>query len=475
MDNGRIQIGIKRSPEVSIFNRNVIGTIAGLQLICVFVFGTNLYYQTAMLISITQFTLLFYNIGRIVPIRLLVGALFSINFLISPVLMFEFLNDNVLPDYRMVGSPDVYLSYAIPSILMLILGLNMFKTNDSQLDVKKISAIAVKYHRLPFYLIIIGLLCDFIAPYMPSEISLIFYSIGYFKFAGFFLSLFNGRPVNYIYFMLSYGLIIITSVISSLFNDFLNLLFFLGFMLALRYKPTATTKALAVGCIVLVVVFIQIIKFPLRQKVNGNVNDLSLLNSAIEEGSLNNGQKTTKDKIADVVSRIDEGWVTAKSIEYQSAGGYKFQNGEHMLVVMESAVFPRLLVPDKLQVGDAQEFNKYSGHTVQSGTSIALGLLTDGYVDFGYWGIFVVFGFGMVISLFIRIYHKMDKKYPLVKLFLPIGFFYAVRPDTDTQSALGAVIKVTFVIWLAMMYIDNNGKLFIQKKKKKVIGQRIKW
>lgn len=449
------------SREVGIFNKNVLLSVSISQLISFVVLGFNFYYQIAIFITITQFVLLFFNVGRIIPVRYLIGALYSINYLLVPIIMFEGLNNNVQEDYQMVGNPDTYFAYIVPAMLMLIFGLHLFKQKgDNVLNVKKVITIAINSPRLPFYLVIVGLICNFIAPYMPSETELIFDSIGYFRFVGFFLSLFSNRPFNYMYLLLSYGLLVVTSLTSSLFNDLLNMLFFLGFILAIRYKANNTTKLLGIAIVIGLVVIIQVIKFPLRERVTGNLNDLGKLDEVIEQTNQEGQSKTTADKVADVLMRLDQGWVTARTMSNYSSGGFELQNGKHMIILLKSSVLPRVLAPDKLKVGDPQEFNKYSGHFVGDGTSIALGIMADGFIDFGPAGIFVVFAFGVIISIFIRIYDNMDKKYPLTKLFLPVAFFYVVRPDNDSQAALGALFKLSFVIWLSMIYINNNYKMF---------------
>jgi len=458
---GIVLKNLQSKKEVNIFNQYVVAFIAFAQIFSFIAFGFNIYFQIAFFITLSQCTLLFFNIGKIIPVRYLIGTMYSINYLLVPIIMYSGLNENVLEDYRMVGLPDVYFSYAIPAMLMLILGLHLFKSkDDSTLDVKKITAIAISSPKLPIYLIVIGLICGFISPFVPSEISLIFDCIGYFKYAGFFLSLFNGKPINYFYLALTYGLLLIISLTSSLFNDLLNLLFFLGFILALRYKISNRTKILGILAVIVLVVLIQTIKFQLRERVSSDISVLTKINEAISESNEQSETKTTKDKIADVLVRLDQGWVTSRSIEYFNTGGYELQNGKHAIIILKSSILPRILAPDKLKVGDPQEFNKYSGHYVSDGTSIALGIFADGYIDFGEAGILEVFAFGLIISMFIKIYHRMDNKYPLVKIFIPIGFFYAVRPDTDTQSALGALFKITFIIWLTMIYISNNHKRF---------------
>jgi hypothetical protein len=92
---------------------------------------------------------------------------------------------------------------------------------------------------------------------------------------------------------------------------------------------------------------------------------------------------------------------------------------------------------------------------VDKGTSMALGVLGDGFIDFGYNGIFIVFAFGLILNLFIKFYHKMNDKYLFAKILSPLGLFYIIRPDIDTQGALGGVLKSAIILWVVLIVLQN--------------------
>ncbi len=428
-----------------------------LELMLLLAFDFNLYYFIATSIFIYQFLLLFSSIGERIALRNLIGTLFSMNYLLSPVLMYSWLNPYTIEVYAMKGSPDLYFSYAIPAVVLLLAGLHLKKVRgDESVDVEKIAAIAQKHPRLPWQLIATGLFSQFvILPYVPSELSLFFLGISYFKFAGLFLSFFSSRRFNFFYLVLTYGFTVIQSLTSSMFNDLLNLLFFLGFFLAIRYKPSFFVKIAALFAGILLVVFIQNIKFTLRGQVTNSLEDISNLGDIIDESSLANRDKSLNEKIADNIFRFDEGWVTSNTMANYYAGNFDLQQGKHGLLILKSAVLPRILAPGKLVVGDRETFIKYTGKYISERTAIALGILSDGFIDFGYYGVFTVFAFGMLISFFIRIYHRMDQKYPLSKIFFPIAFFVVIRADTDTLNGLGSLIKISFIVWLGMVYLNS--------------------
>jgi hypothetical protein len=239
-----------------------------------------------------------------------------------------------------------------------------------------------------------------------------------------------------------------------MFNDFLNMLFFLGFFLCVRYKPPHFVKWGGIIAGILIVFFIQVIKFPLREALGAGLK-IEQFNDVLKEGQSNSALKTREEKVVNVVYRVNQGWFLSSALSYYQSGGFDFQKGNHSVIVLQTAILPKFLAPNRINIGDPVLFNKYSGHFVDKGTSMALGVLTDGFIDFGNNGIFIVFAFGLLLNFFIKFYHKMNDKYLLAKIFSPIGLFYSIRPDTDTQSALGGALKGAIVVWIVLILIQK--------------------
>src|SRR5581483_9376976 len=117
---------------------------------------------------------------------------------------------------------------------------------------------------------------------------------------------------------------------------------------------------------------IQIIKFPLRESLTYGSTDLSLVKGVIDESVSSSERKSAVQQIADVVYRTSEGWITSSVMEYHREGGFEFQNGSHAIIILKSAILPRILAPNKYKLGDGELFNKYSGHFINESTSMAL-------------------------------------------------------------------------------------------------------
>jgi len=239
-----------------------------------------------------------------------------------------------------------------------------------------------------------------------------------------------------------------------MWNDFLNMLFFLGFFLCLRYKPSHFFKVGGILALILLVFFIQMIKMPLRSAVGAGFN-IEKFNEAVKRGKSRADRQTSGEKLVGVVFRLNQGWFFSSTMSNYQQGGFNFQKGNHSVILLETAVLPKFIAPNRIDIGDPVLFNKYSGYFVEKGSSMALGVLGDGFIDFGYNGILVVFAFGLILNFFIKFYHKMNDKYLFAKILSPLGLFYVIRPDIDTQGSLGGALKSAVVLWILLIILQK--------------------
>jgi hypothetical protein len=178
-----------------------------------------IYYVLAITISAHQFFSLYLKLGDRIPVRNLIGAMFSLNYLFSPVLIYLWLNPHTEDLYTMKVDSQIYFNYAIPAILLFLIGLNIgAKTEEEQIDEKQIENITDRYPQLPLIFIIVGIAASFLRPYVPSFLTYIFFTLSYLKVVGFFLSIFSKKGFNIWYLILSYGLLAFQSITSSMWN-----------------------------------------------------------------------------------------------------------------------------------------------------------------------------------------------------------------------------------------------------------------
>jgi hypothetical protein len=125
-----------------------------------------------------------------------------------------------------------------------------------------------------------------------------------------------------------------------------------------------------------------------------------------------------------------------------------FANGSEMYKVLEAAILPRILAPNKLRAGDREVFRKYSGIGIQAGTSMGLSSVGDAYVNFGvFGGVIFMLALGLLYSEILNGFHKNSFTYPILILFVPLSFYYPIRPDCELQTILGHLFKSIVLIF----------------------------
>jgi hypothetical protein len=130
--------------------------------------------------------------------------------------------------------------------------------------------------------------------------------------------------------------------------------------------------------------------------------------------------------------RMQYTWHIAKSMDHVPSV-IPYQNGANWLESISFALTPRYFNPDKPMYEASKKATKYTGIPYlgsSHGVSFSLGYFADGYVDFGY--------FGMFIPLF------------LIGLAYGISYFYFLRRSSPNLLFYYAVVGALFMEFNAL-------------------------
>lgn len=104
--------------------------------------------------------------------------------------------------------------------------------------------------------------------------------------------------------------------------------------------------------------------------------------------------------LGEIDSRLNLNYLTGAAIDYLREGNEDFAKGETIKTAV-AAVVPRMLWPDKpVTMGGSETVTKYTGITFPEGTSVAMGMVMDFYVNFG--TLCVIVGF-MLLGILITV------------------------------------------------------------------------
>lgn len=349
-----------------------------------------------------------------------------------------------------IGEAD-YFIYVIPAVLCFIVGLHIrANTLDGEMvNQEEIQEFVKKNPQLPYIFIGLGFVASLSGGFFASDIGFVLYLLGGFKFIGTFLIILGNQKLKPIFLVFVYGSVISSSLGEAMFHDLLTWLIFLGAVFSLKYKPRIEVKALFAGGFIMLALFIQLLKSDYRDATWG----------AGEEGGIKTLTKTyetkteneaffSMDKIGGSNIRINQGFIIT-NIMSNIPARVPYAGGTELAQIVEAAVLPRILAPDKLNAGDRDFFMKWSGMPIAKGTSMGLSSVGDAYINFGAaGGSIFMFVYGFLFSEVLLAFFRFSKTYPVLILFTSLVFYYPIRPDCELQTILGHLVKSCFLIFV---------------------------
>jgi hypothetical protein len=420
----------------------------------------------ALAISINQFMLLFFSIGAVIPIRYIAGTFMCLQMLIGPTFAYNGLDQYQFVDYVMRIPEAEYFAYAIPAVLMFILGLHITagKLRGEIINEVEIRKFVDNSGQLPYTFIGIGFLAGYVSASFGSELAFVFVLLGGFKYIGLFMLLLGSKKLKLWVMILVVGSIIASSLSGAMFHDLLTWLIMLGAVLAIKFKPNVTLKAIATTGFILLAVIIQQLKGEYRQTLRSESGNIDVFQNVYHE---NSNSLFDFKSLASSNVRINQGFILT-NIMRTVPEQVPFENGRELMKILEAAFLPRIIAPNKLNAGDRTIFTKYSRIPLRPGTSMALGALGDGYVNFGIIGgcIFMFF-LGLVFSEVLNGFYKFSKGFPFLLLFTPLVFYYPIRADCELQTSLGHLVKSCFLIYMMLLFWKKDLSK-VQNKKQNV-------
>ncbi|MGN6343330.1 MAG: hypothetical protein ACTHML_20290 [Ginsengibacter sp.] len=195
----------------------------------------------------------------------------------------------------------------------------------------------------------------------------------------------------------------------SFFSDFKTVFFFLACLL-LTFLVKVSLKQLVLAVVaVIFAAFMGITWTAIKGEYRTFLNQGSKTQTVqVSQGAafdklveLTEQEKDTSASIS-FFDRLQYTWHIAKAMDHVPSV-VPYQNGNNWLESISFALTPRYFNPDKPKYEASIKATKYTGISylgARSGVSFSLGYFADGYVDFGYFGMFIpLFFLGLVYGI----------------------------------------------------------------------------
>ena len=422
----------------------------------------NIFAKFGLIITLHQFLLLYSSVNSILPIRYLFGFLMCIQMLFGPLLVYNWFSEYQSEIYRMQIPQEDYLSYTLPVVICFLLGLhyNAGSYQGEVLNQEGLKEFIGKYPQLPYILIIVGFAGTILFALLPVYYGFIFTLVEDLKYIGVFILIIVEKKLKPWPIVLVFGSIISTSLSQGLFHDLITWVLFLGAIFCIKNKPNDLTKIISTIVFLLLILILQEIKGSYRNAIyhKGQETGLGTITDTYKEQQ--GAGIFTDESIGPTLVRINQGFILSYIMK-NVPENIPFQNGGEMLEVLEAAIMPRVVDPNKLKAGDRQLFTQYSGLQLSESTSMALGSPGDAYVNFGIvGGIVFMFFLGLTYNTILKYFEKYKTTFPLIIVLSPLVFYYPIRPDCELQTILGHLFKSIFFLYIITFLF----KKYISKK-----------
>lgn len=410
------------------------------------------YYAVAIGISGYFLSRILFESDRLFAFREWALFLYAVNYLLSPAITYQF--DQAFLTYPMkIPAPD-YFAIAIPGFLCFYAGMFFFKTRIFYPKLDKIKRDATNNKSLLVNFVFVGTLLRLFSSIFPGEIAFFIYMLSAIRFVGAF-SLFSiNSQRNWKWVAIVLLLELYYGAIAGMYHDAVMWILFFALYYVYNNKPSITVRLIGLcGCI-LFILFIQGLKGEYRErKAETGTSDLGLV---LETSSDVSDEITSESNLLGSLNRGNQAWIFASTIDRMDRVG-DFQELYILGIYLETAILPRILAPNKLKSGEKKIFNTFSGHKINSQTSMGLGIFADGYIAFGYWGVlFFTFGLGLLFSITYKIVESWSKLSEFYVLLVMPLLNYAVRPDCETQATINHVVKGLLVMAILVSLTKFN-------------------
>ena len=304
-----------------------------------------------------------------------------------------------------------------------------------------------------------GIVLSLIAAYFPGEIAFLIYLISLIRYIGAFglISMDARRYWPYTLGLLLYEFI--SALKYGMFHDFMMWIIFFLIYMTFLIKLSTIKKMIFMVLGILLFSTIQNSKGSYRASVAEGGGGIGGFINTVKVSDFNSEQDyfLSADFIG-AITRINQAWIFASTVDNMDKN-QNFQELENVKLYLEAALLPRIIAKNKLESGNKEIFNKYSGHTISQGTSMGLGIFADGYISFGTWGV-LIFGYalGLLFAFVFSMVLKWTQISPIFFLFIFPILNYAVRPDCEVQTILGHIVKSVIVYGLIVRYYKSYFK-----------------
>lgn len=418
-----------------------------------------------LLFGFVLLRLVYISVNQI-PIKEIFLLILIIQYFIAPSVVYnKFDNDVGDFGYEMKIYKEEYFYFIIGTIISVLIGLYI-PLSRSKIESSKLFnrlASAKDNFKIGLILLIIGFLSHLINPLLPSSLAFLGLFLSNLKYIAAFYIYFSNNKKKYIYISIVITYLVLNIISGGVFIDlFIWGLFFATYFI-INKKISLLIKFSAILLGVFTALLIQSIKADYRKEIwvedrNEEIKEeemfINLTSTKLQNATTIFDEANTKA----FFSRLNQGWILSNVLEHVPKN-QDFSNGDLFIRELQGIILPRIIAPNKITASGKDvkdKFIKYTGRILLGNTTMNIGIIADGYINFGTYGCwYFMFFIGLFLNFYIKTLYKIATNYPTIVLWLPVLFFYVIRTANDFYMVMNYLVKSSILL-AAVVYLFRN-------------------
>jgi hypothetical protein len=398
----------------------------------------------------------FKSLGKRLPVLELLLLIAGMQWILGAFIEYKVSYDHF--KYYMYVDESTYMGYVVPAYALFVIVVFFINRKESKLDINLDEL--TPYSSYGLLLLGIGIVADFTKSSVPGSLQFVFFLLANFKYIGALILFFSKKKWHKYIFYLTILYLLLYSIRSGFFHDFILWSSFFYMFWAYKIKPSYRTNLviLIVGFFLSTV--IQMVKSDYRELIwNGYSGDPVGLFINIMQKRISGGFNEDRGEEGELNARLNQGWIISAILEH-TPRVEPYAKGETIKEAMFASALPRFLNPDKKIAGGVENFEKYTGIQLEKNTSMGMSLMGEAYANFGKMGILFLGFWGFVLSGFWNFLIRKSKKKIIILFFLPLIFLQVVKAETELVVVLNHMVKASIlvagVLWLSKGFLNKT-------------------
>ncbi|MCZ2223421.1 MAG: hypothetical protein LC122_07300 [Chitinophagales bacterium] len=429
------------------------------------------YYLTALGIGLLIFSLLDFTnkIGKTIPILETMLVIACLQWILGPYIDYNSTYQHY--KYYMYVNEEEYMNLVVPSLFLFAIPTYYFSNKINYIAfLNRIQYIGLT-NKTAVYLIITGFIADVTGRFVPSFLGFIFFLLSTVKFVGVLFLFYSKSKYRWLALGVLFFAQIVFSVAAGMFHSLLlwMVLMFIFISVGLKLSYFQKLLILVVGfwfTFILQTVKVEYRKITWQEGFSGNklqvfidafvnkANEFFFIDSKIEN-------REEDDEVAGVNNRLNQGWIVSKIMDHIPSEE-SFLGGFTIRDAILSSFYLSAFAENKVVGGGKETYQRLTGFTLSSSTSMGTGIIGEAYGNFGVEGTYLfMLLWGLFIGLFLLFLFKKSDVYYTLPLWIPIIFLQVVKAETDFYTVFNHLLKSTILVFAILYFIRRKYKIAV--------------